>query len=204
MHFNIQAMLHHDGYFGVFVILLLEMIGIPFPAETTLTISGFEWSKGVFRLFPLILAAGLGNIVGSTIAFYIGRLLGRTVIVRFGKYVGITHERLDKSHEMLRKYRGWVVIIGKFIAGIRVIVPYIAGINDMNFFVFSIYNAISAFLWATAFIVLGRYIGIEWARYHKVLHQYMVPAIIIAALLIGLYVTYKVVRKRKESRDKQD
>ena len=61
MHIDIQQLLHHYGYFGVFLILFFEMIGIPFPAETTLTISGFEWSSGVFQLATLILAAALGN-----------------------------------------------------------------------------------------------------------------------------------------------
>ena len=96
MHLHIQALLHHYGYLGVFFILLMEMIGIPFPAETTLTISGFEWTQGVFRLVPLLLAASIGNIFGSTIAYGIGRFLGRPVIVRFGKYIGITNERLDR------------------------------------------------------------------------------------------------------------
>lgn len=131
MHLNLHLILHHYGYVGVFFVLMMEMVGIPFPAETTLTISGFEWSSGVFRLFPLLLAAGIGNIVGSTIAFWLGRLLGRPVIVRFGKYVGINNERLDKANRLFHKHQSWIVIIGKFIAGIRVLIPYLAGINKM-------------------------------------------------------------------------
>lgn len=105
MHIHIQALLHHYGYLGVFFILLLEMIGIPFPAETTLTISGFEWTQGVFRLVPLLVAASGGNIFGSTIAYGIGRFLGRPVIVRFGKYIGITNERLDKANVTFNRFQ---------------------------------------------------------------------------------------------------
>lgn len=196
MHIHIHALLHHYGYLGVFFILLLEMIGIPFPAETTLTVSGFEWTTGAFKLFPLLFAAAMGNIVGSSIAYLIGRLLGRPVIERFGRYVGITHERLDKANHTFHKYQGWVVIIGKFIAGIRVLIPYLAGINKMNFTLFTIVNAISAFLWACAFIVLGRYIGVEWTRYHAVLHQYLVPGIIVIVVIIGIFVGMKIRKKR--------
>ena len=193
-------MLQHYGYFGVFFILLLEMVGIPFPAETTLTISGFEWSNGAFKLIPLLLAAGLGNIVGSTIAFWIGRLLGRPVIVRFGKYVGIANERLDKANHMFHRHQSWIVIIGKFIAGIRVLIPYLAGINRMNFAVFSLYNAVSAFVWAGVFIILGRYIGIEWSKYHQVLHQYLVPGIIVVAIVIGALVALKMRHRKNVAR----
>ena len=196
MHINIHQMLQHYGYFGVFFILLFEMVGIPFPAETTLTISGFEWAGGVFRLVPLILAAGLGNIIGSTLAYWIGRGFGRSVIVRFGKYVGITHERLGKAEHLFHRHQSLIVLIGKFIAGIRVLIPYLAGINKMNFTVFSLYNALSAFVWAIVFIVFGRYIGIEWNHYHQVLHQYLVPGIIVVIIVIGIFAVLKI-RHRK-------
>ncbi|WP_249226819.1 DedA family protein [Alicyclobacillus mengziensis] len=196
-HFDIQAMIHHYGYVGVFFILFMENLGIPFPAETTLTISGIEWTQGVFKLIPLLLSASLGNILGSTVSYGIGRFLGRPVVVRFGKYVGITHERLDKANGMFTKYQSPVVLFGKFIAGIRVLIPYLAGINKMSFTVFMIYNAVSAVVWAGVFIIVGKYIGIEWSRYHQVLHQYMVPAIIVVVVLAGFYVGLKIRHTRR-------
>lgn len=197
MHLHIQALLHHYGYLGVFFILLMEMIGIPFPAETTLTISGFEWTQGVFRLVPLLLAASIGNIFGSTIAYGIGRFLGRPVIVRFGKYIGITNERLDKANVTFNRFQGTVILFGKFIAGIRVLIPYLAGINTMSFALFSLYNAVSAVVWAGTFIIIGKYIEVEWSRYHKILHQYMVPAIILAVVLVGVYSGLKMRNRRR-------
>ncbi len=193
---HLQALIHHYGYAGVFVILFLENVGIPFPAETTLTISGFEWMHGVFHLLPLLLVAGLGNIWGSTVAYGIGRWLGRPVIVRFGQYVGITHERLDKAESLFEKYQSPVVLVGKFIAGIRVLVPYIAGINKMSFWLFSIYNAISAWVWAAVFILLGNYIGKEWSRYHQYLARYWIPLLIVVVPLFGVYLYLR--RKRRK------
>lgn len=191
-------MIHHYGYAGVFVILVMEMIGIPVPAETTLTISGFEWTQGAFRLIPLLLAASLGNIVGSSIAYGLGRFLGRPIIVKFGRVIGITNERLDKANQLFAKYESPVVLFGKFIAGVRVLIPYLAGINKMSFGLFSIYNAVSAIVWAGVFIILGRYIGVEWTRYHQVLHKYMIPAIIVAAVLVAAYVALKIWKRRRE------
>lgn len=173
------------------------MVGIPFPAETTLTLSGFEWSSGVFKIVPLLISASVGNIIGSSIAYWIGRLLGRPVIERFGKNVGITSERLDKADHSFRKHQSWIVIICKFIAGIRVLIPYLAGINKMNFIVFSIFNAISAFLWVALFVFLGRYIGIEWTKYHKVLHQYLLPGIILLVIIIGAIIFIKIQHHKK-------
>ncbi|MCI0184063.1 DedA family protein [Sulfoacidibacillus ferrooxidans] len=196
MHLHVHTMLQHYGYFGVFIILLLEMVGIPFPAETTLTLSGIEWSNRIFHLFPLILFASLGNMIGSTISFWIGRLLGRPLIIRYGKYVGITNERLDKANHLFYHRQNWIVVIGKFIAGIRVLIPYLAGMNNMNFIVFSLYNSISAIIWVSAFIILGRYIGIEWTLYHQIFHQYLVPSIIVLVIVSAMVVGVKI-RSRK-------
>ncbi len=143
----------------MFFILLVENIGIPFPAETTLTIAGFEWMRGAFSLVPLLLAATFGNVVGSTIGYGIGYFLGRPVIVRLGRYVGITSEKLEAADQKFARYRGTLVLFGKFIAGIRILVPYLAGINRMPFVVFSAYNAVSALVWAGFFIIVGRYGG---------------------------------------------
>lgn len=197
MHLSIQHLIHHYGYSGVFLILFMENLGIPFPAETTLTVSGIEWTRGVFKLLPLLLSASMGNIAGSTVAYGIGRFLGRPVVVRFGKYIGISSERLDTANAMFAKYRSPVVLFGKFIAGIRVLVPYLAGINRMPFALFTVYNAVSAVVWAGAFIIIGKYIGIEWTRYHQVLHQYLVPAIIVAVILMSIYIGLKLRGKRR-------
>src|SRR5579875_3968293 len=144
MHIDVQHLIAEYGYIGVFLILLFEMIGIPFPAETTLTISGFEWTKGIFALTPLLISATLGNIIGSTIAYGIGYYLGRPIILKFGRYIGITEEKLNAADVKFSSYRSTVVLISKFIAGIRVLVPYLAGINRMPFLLFTVYNAVSA------------------------------------------------------------
>ncbi|MCL6548821.1 MAG: DedA family protein [Alicyclobacillus sp.] len=185
MHFDVQHVIQHYGYAGVFFIVMLEMIGIPFPAETTLVASGVEWTQGVFRLAPLLVTASVANVIGSTVAYGIGRFLGRPVILRLGRWVGITEARLNQAEQKFERYRGFVVLFGKFIAGIRILIPYLAGINRMPFLLFSVYNAVSAVVWVAVFVILGRYLGILWNQYHEALHQYLVPVIILAVILAG-------------------
>lgn len=196
MHVNIQHWIHDYGYLGVFAILLLEMIGIPFPAGTTLIIAGYEWTNGAFALTPLLIAAVGGNIIGSSIAYGIGRFLGRSVILRFGRYVGMKEERLNKAHEQLEKYRIWILLFSKFIAGVRVFVPYIAGMNRMSLISFTIYNSISAVIWVTLFTVLGRYLHIGWHRYGHALHGFIVPGIVLIVILGVCYFAMKHWRRR--------
>jgi membrane protein DedA with SNARE-associated domain len=193
---HVQLLINHYGYPGVFIILMLEMIGIPFPAETTLTLSGVEWTQGTFHLVPLLFAATIGNAIGSIIAYWIGRLLGRHVIVRFGKFVGITSGRLDKANLTFQKYDTTVVLFSKFIAGIRVLVPYLAGINKMSFVFFTFCTTLSALVWSAVFIILGRYLGMEWLRYRQMFHQYLLPGVVLIMLGGGLVLILRI-RKKK-------
>ncbi|OGX68591.1 MAG: hypothetical protein A2189_04630 [Paenibacillus sp. RIFOXYA1_FULL_44_5] len=194
MHIHIHQLLGQYGYIGVFIILTLEMIGIPFPAETTLVFSGIEWSKGVFSIVPLILVASLANMLGSTIAYGIGYYLGSPIVLKYGKYVGITKERYLAAEHKFNQYSVRIVIIAKFFAGIRVLTPYLAGINQMPFSVFAMYNALSAFLWTTTFIIAGRYLGVAWKHYHTMLNHYIIPISILAVLL---FIAYWLIKKRK-------
>ena len=201
MHFHIHAVIAHYGYAGVFLVLMLEMIGIPFPAETTLTISGLEWTNGVFAFWPLLAAAVLGNVVGSTIAFGIGSLLGRSVILRFGRLVRITEEHIDAANRKLARYEFPVVIAAKFIAGIRILVPYLAGINRMSFLRFTILNTIGAILWAALFIGAGRAIEVTWSKYHSlVMHHIALLTVALGLTVVGLAM-YRLSRRRRAKRE---
>lgn len=197
MHLHIEPIISHYGYVGVFAILMIEMIGIPFPAETTLTVSGFEWTQHVFHLWPLVIAAVLGNVAGSSVAYLIGRMLGRRVLVRFGKYVGLTEERLEAADKKMVKYETGIILVGKFIAGIRVIIPYLAGINRMKFLWFSILNLISAIAWVLVFVTAGREAGLVWHRYHTLIQRFLIPLIVLAVLGIAVGLTVKALKKRR-------
>lgn len=202
-HLNVESLIHHYGDLGIFFILFTEMVGIPFPAETTLTVSGFEWSQGALPLFPIALAAITGNIAGSSVAYAIGRFLGRPVVLAAGKYVGITAEKLNSAEQRFQKSERWIVLVAKFIAGIRVLVPYLAGINKMRFTLFSLFNGISAILWVLLFLILGRYLGFAWTRYHRLLHHsviYIVAGIVVLTV-VWIFVARRRHEKKRNSRE---
>jgi membrane protein DedA with SNARE-associated domain len=188
MHFNIQHFLQQYGYSGVFFAFLLEMVGFPFPGDTMLTLLGIEWKQGIFSFIPLVTASFAGNIVGSTISYITGRFVGHTVILRLVKYVGITEKKFKAADEKFNKHRAQVVLFGKFISGVRIFAAYLAGINRMNFWKYSFYNAVGSLLWILVYIVFGEYVDFIWHRYHKTVMQFLLLLIII--LLIAFIVMF--------------
>ncbi|MCY0877169.1 MAG: DedA family protein [Firmicutes bacterium] len=157
-----SQLLQHYGYIGVVIALILEFLLIPFPAETILVVSGVMWHKGLFHLIPLLIVATLGSWGGSLLGYSLGRLLGRPVIVRYGRYVKLDEKNLLKAETAFRQYSVLILGIGRFIAGIRVLIAYVAGINKMSIGLYGVITLVSAAIWATAFILLGATIGTEW------------------------------------------
>jgi membrane protein DedA with SNARE-associated domain len=180
VHFNIQQY----GYPGIFFAFLLEMVGIPFPGETILTLSGMQWKQGTFSFMPLVLVTLSGTLIGSNFAYMIGRFLGRNFILRFGKYVGITNKKFNTADEKFKKYSVLVVFGGKSVAGIRVFSAYLAGINRMSFWKFTFYNSTGTLLWIIVFILLGRYANIFWEQYHHFLQNQLLLLIFLIIFLV--------------------
>ncbi|HJV45025.1 MAG TPA: DedA family protein [Bacillota bacterium] len=201
MHIHLQDWILQYGYAGVFFIIFMEMIGIPFPAETTLTLSGVEWMLGDFSFVPLFLTCVIANISGSSIAYLIGRYLGRPTILKFGRFVRLTEQKLDAAEKKFLQYRILIIIGCKFIAGIRILIPYMAGINRMSFAVFSFYNTIATILWVSTFLFVGHSLGLAWHRFHRELNRYFIPVGIALVLGAIIYYFWKAKKKRNQNQD---
>lgn len=185
MHLDVHPLIHQYGYTAVFAILFLEVVGIPFPAETTLVIAGLSMTAGHLRFLPLVLAAAAGNLGGSMLAFLVGYYLGRPVVLHWGRYVWITGERLDRANEYFQHYGNWIVSLSKYIAGVRVIVPYLAGINRMDGVQFSLFSALGSVLWAASFLLLGRYARQTWARLQFLLTPLALAMVVVVVVILA-------------------
>lgn len=187
--------MQHFGYIGVFLALFFEAIGVPFPSETILITSGIEMTRGVFAFFPLWIMAILGNVIGSNIAYVIGRFVGRTVILRYGRWVGITERRFRAVEMNFKKFQSLYLFVGKFIAFVRIAIPYLAGINKVTFGKFSMYNVPAAMAWSALFLLLGSYLEKIWREYGQtmLIHWY-VTAPVLAVLVVALWWTHKKIK----------
>ncbi len=191
--------MQHLGYLGVFLALFLEAIGVPFPSETILITSGIEMTRGVFSFLPLWIMAILGNVIGSNIAYLLGRLVGRKVILRYGRWIGITEPRFHAVEVNFKKFQSAYLFIGKFVAFVRIAIPYLAGINKVTYGKFTLYNTPAAMLWSAAFLVMGRYLDLIWQYYGKTLliHWYVTAPILIV-ILVAFWWGHKKLQPKME------
>jgi membrane protein DedA with SNARE-associated domain len=156
---KLEPTLQHYGYFAVGGVLLLENIGLPLPGETILIAASLYAASGQLNIILVAIIAIIASSAGSAIGYAIGVYGGRPLAERYGKYVFLTGERLDKTEEFFKR-RGWaVVMLGRFVEGVRQAAGVIAGISEMNFWRFLTFTVAGATLWVATWTTVGEVAG---------------------------------------------
>jgi membrane protein DedA with SNARE-associated domain len=157
---TLQEALHIWGYPAVTLFVMVESSGIPFPGETMLLLASFAAAIDQRLQIPLVIAcAALGAILGDNIGYAVGRRGGRPLVERFGRYVLLKPEHLDRAEQFFARHGDKTVFFGRFIAVLRAWAAFLAGVNRMPWRTFLVYNAAGGIVWATIFGLLGYFAG---------------------------------------------
>ncbi|MGE5353243.1 MAG: DedA family protein [Acidobacteriota bacterium] len=181
---TINYWIQHYGYGGIYMLLMLGIVGVPVPDETLLALSGFLAFKGELSLIPAFLSGFLGSITGITISYFIGRGFGRVFLEKYGHYIHLTKERLEKAREWFKKIGKWALLFGYFIPGVRHVISLLAGSTKMNYPEFAIYTYVGGFIWASTFISIGYFFGEKWQKIMEAVHHHIIISSIVLILVI--------------------
>ena len=215
---TLQNALNTIGYPAVVLFVMIESSGIPFPGETMLLLASFYAGASHQLQLPIVIAcAALGAIVGDNIGYLVGRTGGRAILVRFGKYIRIKPEHLDRAEAYFANHGDKTVFFGRFIAVLRAWAAFLAGVNHMHWRTFLFYNAAGGILWATIFgslgYVAGRYLHDNFAQVEQLAGTIgWIGAGLIAAAALAVFIVYRTRKKRyakslanvKTSEEKQE
>lgn len=195
MHFMHWIQMY--GYPAMFAALALEYVIIIVPGETTLTTMGVLWKSGSshFHFFPLLVATSLGTFTGAMLGYAIGRWLGRPIVLKYGKYVLLTEKRLEQSERMFEQHMILTLAVSRYIAVVRDVVPYIAGINKVKLRIFVPVVFLSSILWTASFLAAGNLIAQSLSFVIAHWRIAMIPA---AAIVIASYFGYRALHKKME------
>lgn len=181
------------GYPGVGGLVALENVVPPIPSEVILPLAGFQADQGDFNLLLLIVVATVGSIVGATVLYAVGAVLGeqriRRLVGRFGRYVLVTVDDIDKATGWFQRHGRSAVFFGRLVPVVRSLVSIPAGVDKMPLGSFLIYTAVGSAIWNTVLIVAGYLLGTQYDRvegFVKVF-QYVVIAAVLAAAAYFVY-----------------
>ena len=203
---SLAGPLDHYGYWAIAMLLLLENIGVPvIPGEFAMIVGAIFAATGRAGLNIVVvgIVSVIASFAGSEIGYLIGRFAGRELILRYGKYVFLKGHHLDRAQSTVDRYGGVVVVIARFIVGLREANGIIAGITKMRWLTFTVYNAIGACAWVGTWVSIGYIAGDHINTIYSVFNRVAIYVLAALAVLIIAYVTWRGIRRRR-SREAQE
>ncbi len=191
MHQLAQWLLHY-GYVVIVVLVILENIGLPLPAETSLITAAALSASGKFSLWAVIAAGTVGGVIGGAAGYGLGMWVGLRLLRRFGPYVHISEQKLLKAHAFFERRGTSAAFIGRFTAVLRIVVPMMAGVSRMPFRKFMVYNGVGAF---GASIFYGL-LGYEFGRDLPALQRHITAATITVGSIALVLMLWWLWRRR--------
>lgn len=185
---SITLLLDKYGYIILFISLFFELLALPLPGEILMSYCGFVVFQGKLNLTLCIIISTLGVISGVTLSYLIGKKVGVKFFNKYGQYIHLGPEKLEKVDKWFDKYGNKLLIVTYFIPGIRHITGYTAGTTNLSYKKFAINAYLGAFIWVTTFIVLGKVLGDNWNSLHRYIEKYLILGFFILIVIILIYI----------------
>ena len=200
------------GYLGVALAVALETIVAPSPSEVILPMAGWKVSQSAADpsivepltnlswSLPLAVAfATAGSVAGAMVGYAIGAWGGRPILDRWGRYVGIGSEDLDRADRWFDRWGSWAVFLGRMVPLVRTFVSYPAGISRMPMGRFLLFSTLGSLPWNLALITAGFVVGENYPQIEAAIkpYEYLIYAVILVAAVALVARWYLGKRRRR-------
>ena len=180
-------------------IIGLESMGVPSPGETALILAAVLASQGKLQIWLVIVIAAASAIVGDNIGYWLGRTLGLRVLEAPGPLHKHRVKAVAAGRRFFARHGGKAVFLGRWIALIRVATAWLAGIDEMRFIEFFLWNALGGITWAITYGLIGYYGGQAAANVLSQVGIYGAIALGVAAVLALGFVKWR--KHRREAQE---
>jgi membrane protein DedA with SNARE-associated domain len=196
---TVQAIMQVLGYPGIFILMLVENLFPPIPSELVMPFAGFMAARGELNLIGVLIAGTLGSLAGAVLIYMIGMKLGqdrlRGWVCKWGKYLLVADQDLNRALETFDRHGNQAVFIGRLIPGVRSLISLPAGLRRMDMKVFLALTLLGTVLWNSILTTAGYILGSNWEAVLEFLETYeLVIQIAFGAVL--LYFLARRIRHR--------
>jgi membrane protein DedA with SNARE-associated domain len=191
------------GYLGVVAAMTIESAMVPLPSELTLPFGGFLVSdpsqlepltRQPWAFWLVVIAATVGNTLGSLIAYAIGAWGGRPLLERYGRYLLIRTEEIDRADDFFARHGRSTVFIGRLLPVVRTFISFPAGVTRMPLLPFITYSTLGAVLWSAVLVFAGLQLGVHWQDIRHALQPFDLLLAVLAVLAVVLFVWWRLGR----------
>ena len=144
-------------YEALFVLLFLEEAGVPLPTPGDLYIflAGTQVVSHKANPILIVLDVTIATILGGSLLFWIIKTQGEPLVKKYGKYILVNQEKLERGQRWFDKYGEIVILVGRWVPGLRIVLTIVAGLFDLEYIKFIIAITISTIVWASAYLFAG-------------------------------------------------
>src|ERR687898_880313 len=185
------------GYLIVLFGVVLGTMGVPFPSAAILLASGVLVQQGHLGLRGAILFGILGAIIGNQIGYWVGHKAGRPFVLKWGRYLKLTPERLERVEGLFARHGGKAVFAGRFFSLSRLFEALVAGMSRMHWGTFFFYSALGGAVWATAVVLVGYYFGESWGSAQGWTGRAPLLVVLVLGVALGFYIAYRWTTSRR-------
>lgn len=197
----IMDIMEQFGYFGIFLLILLENIFPIIPSEIILSFGGFMTTYTDLSIFGVILFSTMGSVAGAIVLYMIGLFINKSIleniINKSGNLIGLSIKDIKKANTWFSKYGKFTVFFCRFIPLIRSLISLPAGMNRMNFGSFLFLTTIGTSLWNIIIINLGASVGKSWKNALKYINMYSEVIYILLILVSIITIVVLIIKKKK-------
>src|SRR6185312_14572801 len=196
LHENFLQLFRTYGYGLLFLVVGLESLGVPVPGETALVAAAALAARGHMKIALVVAVAAAAAIIGDAAGYWIGRRGGIAFVRRFGTFFRMDDAKLAHVRRFFERHGAKTVFFGRFIALLRTWAALFAGMGEMPYAQFTLYNASGGIIWAAVFGTVGYLFGRNLVRIQNIVGD---ASWALAAVIVVAGVALWIWRRRRAS-----
>lgn len=182
------------GYAGIVFLMALESSFFPFPSEVVMIPAGYLAQQGQMNIILAFLAGVFGSLLGAVFNYYLCYFFGRELIARYGRFVGINEQKMQKFEAFFNKHGEISTFNCRLLPGIRQYISLPAGLAKMNIWRFCLFTSLGASIWVGILLALGYMLG----ENKELIDEYLHIIIMILACFVLILSAFYVLKYRKK------
>ncbi|MBI2764036.1 MAG: DedA family protein [Chloroflexi bacterium] len=183
--------------------MAIESAMIPLPSELILPYAGFLVSdsravepltRGPWEFWIVVIAATIGNTIGSLVGYAIGAWGGRPFLERWGRYLLIRPHEIELADRFFQKYGPATAFFSRLLPIVRTFISFPAGVARMPLGAFIAFSTAGAFLWSVLLVFAGRQLGENWVEIRRALQPFDLAIAVLVVGGVALFIWWRIGR----------
>ena len=199
-----ESFLIHWGYAAVFLFGFLEACCVPIPSAITFAFAGVLAGEGHLNIATVILVGTVAELIGSLVAYGVGRAGGRPLVHKFGRYLLITRADIDRAERFVAGRGVWAIPLGRVLPVVRAFVSIVAGLIEVPPLLFGALSLIGTAVWVTTMSLIGYGVGSAWQSMARgiAVAGYVIAGVVVLAVAVFIASRLREVRLERQRADR--